>query len=455
MYAPAGSPTARATGVEGSMKSIGGRRWALWGLVSVSLAALLMVSPALGGTPPPTVPSPPQHWMGSHQSWLNRSGNRSMSRLNVTYNLTAYEGYNESVTATNTSATVTDLQGTWTVVERLNALSCVPNCTNASYSDALSVSAWSSQSQFLNLTTAASVYENGSASPALGILNASALSASHVVASNKVSGPMGASAWQSLNASQASSWNISFSPALGLIPWNASTNLTWNATSHYQMAGAWWDSINASWGGSWGNRTGSTSLLRSSSGSLNRSGNESVWGKDFGNVTGRNNHTTVLIGLHFRGPIRFVGGLLGIAVGSDLFLNATANWTVLTGDGWERADSALTGVWSQHAEALPVAGGSSSGSSVGTGGSTAGSSGGSSVGGGGATAGPTGGTGSSSAPPSGAPGGPTTVSYPTPTIGRSGGPSLSPALLLASALVLVLSGVALAVVLGRRAPRSK
>ena len=215
----------------------------LWaGSATVGVLLLLIASAfAAQAAPIPTIASTPQTWSHSGQFWYNNSSMRNNSRFSVTYNVSAFYGYNDVITATNTSNTTTQMQGQLWENDSLIATWCVPNCTAPRYTESVMVRGWKLDSQFMNLTTDAQVYENGTAANALGITNASARGSQNVTETWMVT--FGNRSYtENFSESQLAFYSVQFQPALGLIPWNLSTNLTWNATSAYNATGGWNDS---------------------------------------------------------------------------------------------------------------------------------------------------------------------------------------------------------------------
>ncbi|HTT25789.1 MAG TPA: hypothetical protein VMH90_02345 [Thermoplasmata archaeon] len=396
---------------------------------------LLLTSLGASAAPAPMGASPPQQWTYASQGWDNRSGNVSHGPFNVSYSVEAYYLAQYGVTATNTSATTTEMQGIRNLTMTYALMVCSPNCSAPQYSQNLTLTSWEQQVQFLNFTTNATVDENGTAAPALGITNVSASSTSALWET-------GTNAWgnhsstMTLNMSQVSTFSVQFAPALGLVPWNLSQNLTWNSTSAFNASGGWNDSYSTSgaWGGSSYTRNGTYS------GTVNRSGRESVWGKDFGNHTWQN-ASTVILGLRYHGPFDFDNGLFMTAVGSDLFQGATANWTVFTHPGFSDASEAVTAVYAEHAPSAAPTGPSSGSTSGGTDttgtGTASGSSGGTST--------PPGGTSGVTPPIVGTP--PSQIPSPSPApVAQPSTPSSSPTHSTSSAswllpLLGVLAGV--------------
>jgi hypothetical protein len=328
------------------------RRPILAGTVITGVLVLMtLASMAAEASPIPA--ASPQTWTTSVSHWYNHTTNRSFGKFNLTYNVTSFYGATDVITATNTSNTTTQMQGLLNVNESLVATWCVPNCTSPEYQYQVTVMGESTESQFLNLTTAATVYENGTAAPALGITNASSSRTENLTEmSNTTFGNWTAS--RMYNESEAAFYSVEFQSPLGLVPWNLSANLTWNDSANYTAMGGW----NATYG--YGGSYNGSTYGRSSSynWSLNRSGRESTRGIDFGNATTRSNRSVIRIGLRYRGALGFDSDLFMTAIGSDLFQGATANWSVNDPNGYEMAGVAMSTVYAEHSAVTTSSGGS-------------------------------------------------------------------------------------------------
>ena len=398
------------------------RRW--W----IGLAVIAVVASMLPGAQAaaPASTQAPQSWVasghGSHNwsygnTYVNFSGNSSWS-------------WSETITATNTSANVTQIESDFVTTYTSSSTFCAPDCSTPTYVANYSETSSAERASFLNLTTNATVYENGSAAAALGAINGSVTSvralqenfscqANHVTWGwacgwgNRSGGNRSFST--ALTGSVYASAQLAFTPPLGLIPWNVSANLTWNSTSAYAATGGWNDSFQ--WQSTSSNGTTHTRGWNWN-GSINRSGNESAQGRDIGNVTGPNNTTVQGIRLHVGGRFGFDSDLFPTIIGSDLFNNATANWTIARGFGGDDVAEIFEKVLSEHRALAPGA------SSGGTG-SSSGSRDGSSAGGGSGVPPAT-----VSTPPAGTPGGtsvpPPSTSPPSTPGQLPGAPSSTP-----------------------------
>jgi hypothetical protein len=392
-------------------------------VATIGTMALLLISSLGADAGPLPTASPPQTWTSGSQYWNNSSRTIQGYFGNVSTVGHIHYSIASQITATNTSNTTTQLQG-WEWVNRtLSSTSCSPNCTapmftyNWSYgSDELVV-------QFLNLTTNATVYSNGSAMAALGVTNASARTTEGLTETESAS-----SAWGNYSFNETSNevafYGVDFVTPLGLIPWNLTANSSWEDRANYTAQGGWNDSFTAS--SHWGNMT--RSYNRTFAYTVNRTGTEWAGGRDFGSHVGAGNKTVVRIGLRFGGPFNFDNNLFMTAIGSDLFQGATANWTTQTRGGWndggwgsdedgyQAAGQDVASVYAAHVDAATVGGTSSTGSGTTGGSSTSGGSGGTT-----GTAPGGSNTGSVGGGTSTAPGGGITAPTPGQTAPKSGG----------------------------------
>jgi hypothetical protein len=444
-------------------------KW-MWGLLAVAVVGMLLGTSAFAqASPVPTGQAPPQHWYYAYQNWTNRTtGNGSAA---LTYSVQSYVDITEQITATNTSATTVEMMGVQQVVRNLNVTACSPNCTAPRYVTVLTYRGLADRTQFLNFTTNASVLEpagtaNATAAPALGITNASAYGQQTLTERSTTT--MGnRSLARTLDETSSSRYAIVFSPALGLIPWNLSKNLTWDSHSAFSAVGGWNVSYTAT--GSGNGRTWTHN--GTSSYTVNRTGHESVYGKYHlvGPSARTGNKTIGVIGLRYRGPFNFDGGLFMTAIGSDLFAGATANWTVHAHAVYGNVSPVVSSVVAERLAPTPSSGSGGGGST-----STPPTTGGSGTSGGSA---PTGGSGTGTSPVTGpvttpvtSPGGtspvvpPPSSSSPSPVASPSSSTPAAPsastgpaaasgglgALLIPLATIVLVSGAAVGVVVAAR-----
>src|SRR5271155_4892871 len=147
-----------------------GRTMGTWAVVGVAVLAMLVL-PGLVSTasasPVPLGSSSSQQWAYGAQKWVNESFVTS----NGTYASEAYFGWQVIFTATNTSSTAVQLEAQRTMGGSFSAQFCSPTCASATAQGTLSIAGHETDTGFANLTTGASVDENGSAVPAVGLLN--------------------------------------------------------------------------------------------------------------------------------------------------------------------------------------------------------------------------------------------------------------------------------------------
>jgi hypothetical protein len=293
------------------------------GTLSAVAAALLvtLVIPVIAapaqGAPLTTTGSgsATQQWAYGEEKWVNVS----ITTTNATYTAAAFFGWHVIFTATNTSSTTIELEAQRALLATFTATFCSPNCTKPSVKGTLDIKAWEKDAGFVNLTTTAVVYENGTPAPAIGLLNASAQSKANMtealkITSNSVLGTHNASG--TFDAQTQSNAVIGFTPALGLVPWNLSTGLSWNSTSAFVASGAW--SLGYSW-----TRTTFAGVTTSGSGnphsSVNATGTVALYGHDLGTITLNNGQTVPEITIVVVGPFDDFDGVILVPHGGDMF----------------------------------------------------------------------------------------------------------------------------------------
>jgi hypothetical protein len=307
--------------------------------VSLAVLAALVVpafAPAAQASAAPASASAPQ-WAYGAQRWSNTTVNYSGG----SFSAEAYFAWHVVISETNTSATTREIEAVRTVGMTYFVQYCRPNCPSANATGNLSVRAFQQLTAFVNLTTNATVYAhvNGSgvATSALGVLNASDLGRAGLDESYAITRGGSTGAHGSLAVSRGSAMSVAFSPALGLLPWNATQGEGWNASSDYTASGGWNDAYrySDSLGGAGRNASGS------SSGQVSRNGTEQLFGRDLGNLTLHNGANVTVVLLGFGGPFAFGDGLFLTTGDADLFGGGSAPWA---GHAFALGVSALTAV---------------------------------------------------------------------------------------------------------------
>jgi hypothetical protein len=295
-----------------------GRTMGLWAAVGV-VALMALVVPAIAATAPAS-PTPSaglssdalsanasatQQWAYGGAKWVNVS----LQIGSAAYDSHAFFGWQVIVTATNTSNSTVMLEEQRTMAASLFAQYCAPNCTSPRSSGNLSIRGSETDTGFANLTGSATVYENGSPTAAVGLENAQSHSGANLsesytltLANHTASG--------SLTVRGAAHSQVAFTPALGLVPWNAAPNSTWNSSAAYSASGAWalvYGWTHASLFGTSSNGSGSPS------GSVSGNGTVALNGIDLGPVTLANGRTVPVIVLAISGPFDTVDGVILVA----------------------------------------------------------------------------------------------------------------------------------------------
>lgn len=295
-----------------------GRTMGTWAVIGVAVVAMLVL-PGLASTasasPVPLGSSSSQQWAYGAQKWLNES----FTTPNGTYASQAYFGWQVIYTATNTSATTVLLEAQRTMAGSFKAQLCSPGCTNATAQGTLSISGEETDTGFANLTTVASVDENGTPVGAVGLLNTHSESSGNISEALQYSFQGSGKTWaasQSLYVSGNAHAQVNFTTALGLVPYNLTAGTSWNSSALFTAAGAW--AINATWA--------RTTLLGShlsgtpsASSSVTASGTVFLWGSDAGTITLANGQTVPVIVLAWTGPFDNLDGMILVPHAYNLF----------------------------------------------------------------------------------------------------------------------------------------
>lgn len=280
------------------------------------------VAPVAQASPAPFSGGTTQQWAYGAEKWANAS----VTMPNGSYNLHAFFGWQVVLSATNTTSTTVAVEAQRTVAASLFASYCAPNCASPTITGNLSFRAYEQDTGFANFTTAATVYENGTAMPALGILNASAESRGAVNESFAVTFPHNGSTYSataSVSATGGAHASVAFTPALGLVPWNVAPNVTWNSSAAYAASGQW----AFHWAASRTTLLGSTATAGGSpSGSVNTTGSVDLAGTDLGTVTLNNGATVPVIVLALSGPFDDAEGIILVPHDFDLFGGGVHPW---------------------------------------------------------------------------------------------------------------------------------
>ena len=311
------------------MKNVSSRGRSLLGLgtalLILSLAIPSLTAPALGMSAP-NPSAPPEQWAYGGQHWSNASS----VLPHAEYHVASYFGWTVVYTLTNTSNTSFQLEAQRTMGVSYSAQICTPSCTHANASLNLSLHGMEQETGFANLTTVATVDENGSSVPALGLTDAQSVGRASlnesVVGSRTVAGIHHVLS-SSLSVSSTSSAQVTFSTSLGLIPWNVAPDLAWNSSASFTASGAY--ALQYAWSlvGMNGSISGSLNGSGHPSGAVNASGTVALVGKDLGNLTLANGLTTpVVVLLWTSGPFDGVDGVILVPHGFEIFSDRTHDW---------------------------------------------------------------------------------------------------------------------------------
>jgi hypothetical protein len=289
----------------------------------VALLLAFVVVPALSGaanatsvtSAAPAVTS--NQWAYGGEGWSNYSGTLG----NGTITWSASFGWTVVFTATATGAGVTLIEEQRTVGITIAATFVGPIRTIDYNYHGQEV-----DTAFANVTNQSTVYVNGSAVPALGILNASA-SIQGLINESISETVHGLTHSASLQVTGAAQSSVSFSPSLGLIPLNLSGVNEWNSSATASPSASWqigWTWSDQGFNGTTGSGSGSRS------GSLSGSGPVSLTGLKVTIVHPFSDHKVrVGVLLIVQGPFDQYDGFILVPHDFDLFGGASHSYDSL------------------------------------------------------------------------------------------------------------------------------
>ena len=251
------------------MSAIGGAKgWLAASAVAALVAFALVPSVAGAASASPALlvtANGPDQWAYGGMGYSN--GSFSVGDSNLSWN--ASFGWTVVFTETNTSATTVELEEQRTVGIDVSATYKGPAMSAAYQYHGQEV-----DTAFANLTNRSTVYENGVAVPALGLINDATFISGAITESISVT-HAGATRTASLNVSGNAHVSAAFSPALGLIPLNLSGATMWNSSAYVTPTGAWslsWAWSNDGFGNSTGAGSGSANGTAGVAGSVELKG---------------------------------------------------------------------------------------------------------------------------------------------------------------------------------------
>ncbi len=261
-------------------------------------------------------------WAFGAEKWFNLS----VSTPQGIHVIQAFMGWYSIFERTNVSSTVTQLSVENTVVSNFSAQYCSPDCSSPQVNVILQHATYEHVLGYLNLTRAGTVYEGGTAVPAIALLDSSASANGWARSSADITvvTPQGTKhATESFSAQGQAAASLAFSPALGLIPLTLNLGDTWNATSAYTGSGAW----SVGWTYEKTNASGATVVISGTpSGSLNATGEVSVEGTVVGSMPLPGGVVVPTVLLSFSSDLEVLDGMIILPRGAGFFDGAVQPW---------------------------------------------------------------------------------------------------------------------------------
>ena len=150
-------------------------------------------------------------------------------------------GYTVTIYENSTSPTTIELTVYRTMGAAYNVEYCQVSCAHPTAWSNQSFRIWESTTSFTNLTTTGAVYENGTAVPAVAILNSTASVRANVTESSNAYLPMVGQKGphlRYLGASLTARATVDFTPAFGLFPDSLVSGSAWNSSSEFSELGS-------------------------------------------------------------------------------------------------------------------------------------------------------------------------------------------------------------------------
>lgn len=297
-------------------------------LASLPLAA---ASSGAAGSPSPDLVTPPwSAWAYTGLSVSTGSGSVSSPGGNFTY---AFHGaFGEAVVLgqTNTSATTYLLQGTETLGSTYFVSLCTPSCQNPNGEANITLFSWMQDTSYANLTTTATVSVNGTATPALGLVNDNSIATGNMTrllqftyrgsSGGWLRGGSSTSGFSYGSAAMHGDETLSFSPSAGLQPLSVTPGEAWSSTSAYtgslSTSGSY--HLYSSRGGPTG--SGTPSFSGSASGNL------TLLGGDLGQFQLDGGLWAHRVAWQYSAPFTFWDGIFLVPAGANLFLGSGHAW---------------------------------------------------------------------------------------------------------------------------------
>ena len=299
-------------------------------VVGVFLAYLLIAPGAVASAAPNAVPNAgpaagTTQWAYGGGKSISASGIAAGG--NATYSLSATYGWNTILSQQNGSHGSLEVEVNRTVGATLTAEYCRPNCTAATRSLNISERVWETVVAFANFTPSATVYNAGTAVPAIGLENSSIQEKANLTESGNavvstLHGKVTAS--EHLTVASSGSASVNFQPALGLFPLELSRS-PWNSSAAYSATGSW---LVSTW-------FDSTSFLgvhqavahQYPGGFAGIGGIVTLTGSSYGAEELNGGLPTTQVGIAVTGPFTTWEGFLLVPNTSDLLASSQAPWS--------------------------------------------------------------------------------------------------------------------------------
>ncbi|MCI4352951.1 MAG: hypothetical protein L3K14_06135 [Thermoplasmata archaeon] len=223
----------------------------------------------------------------------------------------AFFGWTVVFTQTNTSTSTFQIEAQRTAAAQLYVDLCTPNCTSPTWTGNYTASATDVGTAFGNFTRDGVVYVGGSPTAALGFLNGSGNTQDSLHSQLTITGASGAVSKDFFNVTGAAQAQVSFTPELGLIPYNLHPGESWNSSAVFNLS--------ASYALAWELVTPHSHLSGNPSGSVSATGPVELRGAYSQELSLQNGELTHILLVAISGPFDVLDGVIVVPHTGNVF----------------------------------------------------------------------------------------------------------------------------------------
>lgn len=305
--------------------------WAALAVLGLVMAVPLAMAASPSEASPSLVVPPWSAWAYTGYEVASSSGSVNTDGGNFTFSFHGAFGESVVLNQTNTSASTYSLQGMETLGTEYFVTLCTPSCSTPRGEANITFFSYLQDRSYANLTEAATVDVNGTAVPAIGLVNDQTYASGNITRLMQYTYGGGGGLFRSgsshngfsYGSAQASAVeSVAFTPALGVQPQNVTPGEAWQSNSSYSGQVV----ANAAY------HVYSTVNGRIATGTINPSTNLSgsltLSGGDQGRFLLRDGALAHQFAFRYNAPFQFWDGIFLIPQGANLFIGSGHPWEV-------------------------------------------------------------------------------------------------------------------------------